>query len=184
MRDSLGVDSAIDARAAGLGPADLIFVFGTRLAVPAGIGAGLFKQGLAPFIVVTGGAARQPDGLNEAEHHRTLLLAAGVPNDSIVVENQSSNTQENVLFALPLIAQRHPNPRTVIAVVKRNHRRALVLLARHVPSLEQIFAVDYEVEARPGRVEKERRYLRELAAGGADLLVVSGHGWRRSGATY
>jgi uncharacterized SAM-binding protein YcdF (DUF218 family) len=82
--------------------------------------------------------------LNEAEHHRGLLLGAGLPADCIIFENQSSNTKKNVLFAVPLIEERQPRPPSVIAVVKRSHRRALITLARYAPSIERIYAVDYE----------------------------------------
>lgn len=174
------VDATIDARAPGLAAADLIFVFGTRLADPARIAGDLFRQRMAPFVVLTGGSVRQPDGLNEAEHHRDLLLAAGMPADSIILENRSSSTAENVLFALPLIEQRCPKPRSVIAVVKRNHRRALVTLARHTPSLQRIYAVDYAPVASPDRTDKELRYMRDLRAAGFDLLIADGSGWRRS----
>ena len=135
---------------------------------------------MAPFIVLTGGSVRQPDELNEAEHHRDLLLAAGVPADAIILENRSSSTEENVLFALPLIEQRCPSPRSVIAVVKRNHRRALVTLARHAPSLDRIYVTDYAPAASPDRTDKELRHMRDLSAAGFDLLIADGTGWRRS----
>ena len=176
----LPIDEAIDARAPGLGPADLIFVFGTRLAEPARRAADLFERRLAPYIVVTGGAGRQLDGLNEADHHRNLLVGAGVPAEQIIVENRSTHTLENILFAVPLINQRIPNPRIVTAVVKRSHRRALVLLARHMPTIERIYAVDYEAGMAHHRLEKELRYMRELMASGIDPLVADGHGWSRA----
>jgi uncharacterized SAM-binding protein YcdF (DUF218 family) len=176
----------MDARAPGLGPADLSFVFGTRLARPAELAADLFLNGLAPMVVVTGGSERQPDGLNEAEHHRDVLLSKGVPEHAIVVENRSTNTPENVLFALPMIGARCDRaPETVIAVVKRFHRRALITLARLMPSIERIYAVDYEPDValappNPDRTQRETTHLQALAAEGVDLLVADGNGWRRS----
>jgi len=176
----------MDARADGIGPADLIFVFGTRLAAPAELAAEQFLSGRAPVVVVTGGSSRQADGLNEAEHHRNVLLSLGVPLDAIIVENRSSTTPENVLFALPLIEARCGSmPTTVIAIVKRYHRRALVTLARYTPTIERIFAVDYEPDTglappSPDRPEREARHLESLLAEGVDLLIADGHGWRRS----
>lgn len=178
MNGALPVE--IDARAVGLAPADLIFVFGTRLRDPALLAAGLFGRGLSPRIVVTGGSSRQVDGLNEADHHCAVLLELGVPRDAIIVENASSNTVENVVFALAVLAELPP-PRTVIAVVKRHHRRALVTLALHVPSIERLYAVDYPAETRPGRIETEVRHMRALRGRGIDVLVADGEGWRRSG---
>jgi len=175
------IDAAIDARAPGLAAADLIFVFGTRLAEPALLAVDLYRRRLAPFVVLTGGCNRQQDGLNEAEHHRGLLLGAGVPADCIILENQSSNTMENVLFAVPLIEERQPRLRSVIAVVKRSHRRALINLARYAPSIERIYAVDYDAGLGAERVNKELRYICELVGAGIDPLVADGKGWRRSG---
>lgn len=173
------IDAAIDARAPGLAVADLIFVFGTRLAEPALLAVDLYRRQLAPFIVLTGGCNRQQDGLNEAEHHWDLLMGAGIPADCVILENQSSNTQENVLFAVPLIEERQPRPQSVIAVVKRSHRRALITLARYAPSIERIYAVDYDTEVSAERVSKEQRYMYELVGAGVDPLVADGKGWRR-----
>lgn len=176
----------MDARAPGLGPADLIFVFGTRLARPAELAADRFLDGLAPTVVVTGGSERQSDGLNEAEHHRDVLLARGVPEHAVIVENRSANTPENVLFAVPLIeALCERPPATVIAVVKRFHRRGLITLARYIPSVERIYAVDYEPDVAlappsPDRTQRETKHFESLAAEGVDLLIADGNGWRRT----
>lgn len=178
MSDALPVE--VDARAAGLAPADLIFVFGTRLRAPAVVAAGLFGQGLAPRIVVTGGSSRQVDDWNEADHHCAVLIELGVPRDAITVENASSTTLENVVFALPMLAELPP-AKKVITVVKRHHRRALVTLALHAPSIERLYAVDYPAETRNDRIAKEVQHMRALAERGIDLLVSDGEGWRRSG---
>jgi hypothetical protein len=58
-----GLDT-IDARADGLAPSDVIFIFGTRMDAPAVIAAELFHCGFAPLVVATGGAGRQHDHLN------------------------------------------------------------------------------------------------------------------------
>jgi hypothetical protein len=189
-RDEMALDRKImDARAPGLARADLIFVFRTRLALPAELAADHYLAGLAPLVVVTGGSSRQPDGLNEAEHHRDVLVARGVPHHAVIVESQSSTTPENVLFAIPLIEERCQQlPTTVIAVVKRFHRRALITLARYVPSVERLYAADYEPDATlappsPDRGQREALHFESMAAEGIDLLVADGHGWRRTSST-
>lgn len=176
----------MDARAPGLGSADLIFVFGTRLARPAELAADTYLEGLAPFVVVTGGSSRQADGLNEADHHRQVLLSRGVPESALIVENRSSTTPENVQYALPLIEERcGALPATVIAVVKRFHRRALITLAQYIPTVERIYAVDYEPDVSlappsPDRTQREAAYFESMASEGVDLLVADGNGWRRT----
>jgi hypothetical protein len=50
-RDEMALDRKImDARAPGLARADLIFVFGTRLVLPAELAADHYLAGLAPLV--------------------------------------------------------------------------------------------------------------------------------------
>lgn len=134
----------IDSNAGDVGGADVIMIFGTRHWTPAELAADLYLAGLAPLIVTTGGSDRHPKGLSEALVHRELLVAAGVPPGAVLAESKSLNTTENVTFALPLIEEAIGMPRSVIAVVKWYHRRALVTLGQHWPSVERIYAADYE----------------------------------------
>lgn len=168
----------IDPTAPGIVPCDLIFVFGTRLPEPARIAADLYLAGMAPRVLVTGGSARQADALHEAEHHRDLLVAAGVPDSAIVVEGSSTSTQENVDFGLDLLGDR---PRTVLAVVKRHHRRALLLLADAAPSIERICVAAYDqADVTADRLRREHERVAELLAAGVDPLVLDEPGWVRT----
>ncbi len=175
-----GVPELIDARCDGLGRADLIFVFGTREHEPARLAGDAYQAGLAPIVVVTGGAARQVDGLNEAQSHRQLLLHRGVPDSAILVEDRSTHTGENVDFALELLGARGLFPTTVVAVVKRHHRPALITLAAAAPSIETLYVLDYVAHLKPRRVEKEFDYVQRLSDGGTDLLRRTLNGWRRT----
>ena len=168
----------IDPTAPGIVASDLIFVFGTRLPEPAGIAADLFHAGMAPRILVTGGSARQADGLHEAEHHRDLLVAAGVPEAAIVVERRSTTTQENIDLGLALLDE---PPRTVIAVVKRHHRRALLLLAHAAPTIERICVAAYDPpDFGDDRPRREREAVARLLAEGYDPLRLDEPGWVRT----
>ena len=71
-------------------------------------------------------------------------------------------------------------PVTVITVVKRHHRRALITLARHVPSVHTMHALDYLSPLETRRIQKELDYVDRLAAEGIDLLRRTPSGWRRS----
>lgn len=185
----------IDSHAGAVEQADLILIFGTRHWTPADVAAELYFSGRAPVIVTTGGADRHPRGVSEAVVHQRLLLAAGVPAEAIIVESQSVNTVENVTLALPLIERSVGQVRTVIAVVKWNHRRALVTLAAHAPWIERIYAADYEPfdaarrihlsrtnwrDTYANRVRRETEYLQQMRANGFDLLTRTGAGWIRS----
>ncbi len=125
--------------------ADLIFIFGTLLLAPAHLAAAFYQRGIASLIVVTGGQNRTQPDYNEAEQHSAALIAAGVPAEAIIVENRSTNTLENVTFALPLIPRE--TIRSVLAICKWQHsRRALMTLKRHFPPGTRYYAATYEPE--------------------------------------
>jgi uncharacterized SAM-binding protein YcdF (DUF218 family) len=62
--------------------------------------ARLFKQKVAPVIVVSGGSGDlfDPD-FKEADLMKALLVELGVPGGKILVETRSRNTRENALYA-------------------------------------------------------------------------------------
>lgn len=93
-----------DASGDPLVPSDLILVLGRRLARdrPTDVflarlshAAELWRQGLAPRILVTGGLTGSAT-VSEAEAGRTWLLALGVPAEAVLVEDQSQHTLENL----------------------------------------------------------------------------------------
>ncbi len=130
-------------------PADLAFVFGTRLPEPAHLAADLFQGHLAKYIVLTGGSNRST-GVQEALLHTDLLLVRGVPEDRIILETSSVNTFQNVEFALAEISARLAleNIKGITAVVKWYHsRRCLMILKRHLPPGIRYYVESYEPEA-------------------------------------
>lgn len=142
--------------------ADLLFVFGSRFKTPAQLAADLYARQLAPLIVLTGGENRYT-GVNEAEAHYALLVEAGVPEDRLILENRSTNTLENVTFALRLIEQKVSlsSLGSVLAVCKWMHsRRALMTLKRHFPSGIRYYARTYT----PENVTRENWHLNPRAA--------------------
>ena len=54
----------------------------------------LFKSGLAPLIITTGGAARDPS-FSEGEVGRDYLVSRGVPDGAIIAETQSADTSQS-----------------------------------------------------------------------------------------
>lgn len=141
--------------------------FGTRLQRPAELAAELFHRGIAPVIVVTGGPSRH-DGRVEARLHESILLRSGVPSDAILVEDRSSHTGENVDFALALLDKHGVIPRTVAAVAKIYHRRALLALADRSPKTDVIFTATYDVPLTDQRRSKELRYYSDFVRRGVD----------------
>ncbi|QHW34487.1 YdcF family protein [Paenibacillus rhizovicinus] len=66
----------------------------------------LYKQGTAKNLIVTGGLDHNGSTLTEAEGMRNFLVAKGVPETAIVMENDARSTYENLLFSKPLAAKR------------------------------------------------------------------------------
>ena len=142
--------------------ADLAFVFGTRLSAPAYIASELYRNGVVPLVVLTGGMNRVT-GVNEAEQHLEILLSKGVPRDRIIIEDQSTNTAENVYLALPKMALsiELESIRSVIAVAKWFHsRRAIMTLKRYMPPGIRYFSYCYE----PAGISRAGWYLNDDSA--------------------
>jgi uncharacterized SAM-binding protein YcdF (DUF218 family) len=86
-------------------PADVIVVFGAAeyAGKPSPIfrarldhALALYKQGLAPFIITTGGNGEDPT-FSEGGVGREYLIAAGVPESKIIAETQGEDTNESAL---------------------------------------------------------------------------------------
>ncbi|MGE4369777.1 MAG: YdcF family protein [Burkholderiaceae bacterium] len=63
--------------------------------------AELFKAGRAPYIVVSGAALE--GNVSEAQIMANALRQQGVPNEAIIMENQSLTTHENALYTARLL---------------------------------------------------------------------------------
>ena len=63
----------------------------------------LHRAGVAPRILVTGGAVR-PGEPSEAEVYASVLMRAGVAADRVIVEPHATNTGENVALGMAAIA--------------------------------------------------------------------------------
>ena len=149
--------------------ADLVFVFGTRHPEPAYVAADLMKRGLGQFLVLTGG--KNPiNGVGEALTHLRIVLGQGVERERIIVESESTNTLENVVFAIPKVTERVVLDRvkSVVVATKWYHcRRAIMTLKRHLPPGICYFAAPCELEEiRRSNwwqsKEGERRVMKEL----------------------
>lgn len=126
---------------------DIALVFGTWDAWKESVdkAAALYKIGLVPKIIVSGGA-NPKSGVVEGDLMAKELKKVGVPEIDILRENRSRNTLENVLFSKEIIEREIglKNIHTIVAVVKNFHaRRALMTLRKHMPSHIQLRASAY-----------------------------------------
>jgi uncharacterized SAM-binding protein YcdF (DUF218 family) len=87
-----------------------------------------------------------------------LLELAGIDASRVVVEEESSTTEENVRFALPLLAERVDIAAVerVLVVAKWYHaRRAALLLRRALPPAVRYYVTSYE----PKRATRNQWHL-------------------------
>ena len=101
--------------------ADAILVLCSHDKAVAERGAQLFLAGLAPLLIFSGGLGAITKHLwsePEADQFAAIAIAMGVPRSSILIENQSTNTGENVRFTRRLLAEKGLDPRTFIVVQK------------------------------------------------------------------
>jgi uncharacterized SAM-binding protein YcdF (DUF218 family) len=104
-----------------LATADAILVLCSHDTRVAEYGAQLYLDRWAPLLIFSGGLGsitgrlwREP----EADQFAAIAAGRGVPRGSILVENASTNTGENILFTRKLLAARSLDPRTFIVVQK------------------------------------------------------------------
>ena len=83
--------------------------------------AELWHQGFAPWVCFSGGLGRNTSSLwskSEAERFAAIAMAAGVPGERILLEDQSTNSAENLLFTPKVLAEAGVRAEKIIAVHK------------------------------------------------------------------
>ena len=128
-----------------LKPADLLFVFGTRLdeRLRAAEACRLWREGLFHWAIVSGGVT-PGSHLSECAIIKPLMVEGGVPADRILEEHRATNTGENVIFSLPIIdaALGLTNIRSVICLGNSwTARRYPMTLHRHWPEVEKMLVM-------------------------------------------
>lgn len=77
-------------------------------------------------VIVTCGAKGADEPMPEADFMRTWLIANGVPQDSVLAENQSFNTRENIANAVSLLSS-HAVNRLLIVTSDYHLPRAIAI---------------------------------------------------------
>jgi uncharacterized SAM-binding protein YcdF (DUF218 family) len=123
-------------------PSDCILVLGSHDLRVADRGAELYLQGLAPILIFSGGLGNVTKGIwkdPEADRFARIALDKGVPAEAIFIENQSTNTGENILFTQRLLEDKGLHPRTFLLVQKPYmERRSYATFKKHWPDKELI----------------------------------------------
>ena len=113
--------------------AEIILAAGSHdLRVPR-YAAKLFLEGRAPWLVCSGGLGKITDGLwqePEAVLFARECIALGVPKERIIVEDQATNTGENIIRSRALLEARGLFPKTGILVCKPYMAKRTLATAR------------------------------------------------------
>jgi uncharacterized SAM-binding protein YcdF (DUF218 family) len=120
-----------------LAPADAILVLGSHDTRVAERAVDIWEANLAPRLIFSGGLGRLTEGLwdqSEAELFRDIALERGVPEEKILVENQSTNSGENFRFTEQLLRNRNLFDRLQSFIVVQKpymERRAYATFKKH-----------------------------------------------------
>ena len=105
--------------------------------------AELYHQGYAPWVVFSGGLGRNTASLwttSEAERFAAIAIAEGVPPERIILERESTNSAENLLFTPKVLMQHGIVAEKIIAVHKPYmERRLWAAMGVYWPQIHAVF---------------------------------------------
>ncbi len=120
---------------------DAIFAFGHNLARTPEQAVHLYHLGLAPSVIVTGhiGVRKTllPVGFKtQGDFFADVLIKHGVPESRIIVEKQSCNTLENVVFGIRAAQVAGLSPKSLILCAVPPHlRRCRLTFSKQFPDI-------------------------------------------------
>jgi uncharacterized SAM-binding protein YcdF (DUF218 family) len=110
----------------GIEPSDVILVPGGSHPQLMERASELFHQGLAPYILPSGGSTPNVSS-TEWEFLRDVCVSLGVPERAILREDKASNTFENARFSWLELQQQGIRVKKAILVCKSYHTRRALL---------------------------------------------------------
>lgn len=120
--------------------ADVIWALGSHDLRVADRVAELWRQGLAPWVVMSGGLGNFTEGVfhqPEANLFAERAIELGVPEEVVLIENLSTNTGENVSLTQRVLDQSGVSAKTAIAVQKPYmERRTYATIRAQWPELD------------------------------------------------
>jgi uncharacterized SAM-binding protein YcdF (DUF218 family) len=99
--------------------------------------AELYLEGWAPLVIMSGGLGNFTQEMwkeKEADKFAATAIQRGVPADAILIENQSANTGENIMFTQQLLKAKGLELQRFIVVQKPYmERRSYATFKKHWP---------------------------------------------------
>lgn len=121
-----------------LRPMDAIFALGSNDLRVAERAADLYNQGYGQYVICAGGNGKGSDFTRpEAEMFGDVVLQKGIPKDKLILEPNSTNTGENVLFVKKLLQEKDLHFNSFILVQKPYmERRTYATFRKQWPEAE------------------------------------------------
>lgn len=119
----------------------------------------LYKQGLAPLIVLSGGLGKHPP--TEAEAMASLCRDAGIADQALLLEDRSTTTFENVAFSAALLQTRGLS--RVLVVSNAYHLPRIKLCFRYI-GFDTLGSAPPSEAASTKHQRVLQAWLREIAA--------------------
>jgi uncharacterized SAM-binding protein YcdF (DUF218 family) len=123
---------------------DVILALGSNDLRVADYAAELYLRGWAPLLLFSGNAGaltRERFNRPEAEIFAEIALRKGVPESAMLIEAESTNTGENVVFSRRLLESKGTDPGSLILVQKPYmERRAYATFMNFWPGMRVIVA--------------------------------------------
>ena len=142
-----------------ISPADVILIPGSNHPPLMEEASTLYKEGMAPFILPSGGYKAHV-GSTEWVYLKSIGLAFGIPEEVILKEDQAQHTLENARFSLEVLKSRGIEFEKVIIVCKAIHsRRALMSYQEAFPNTTE-FMVKQVLDRQ--ELTKDNWYLSEF----------------------
>ncbi len=151
-----------------LQPADMLFVFGTRVeeSLRAQAACRLWREGYFRHAIVSGGVT--PGGEeSECAVIKRAMVDGGIPADLILEEHRATNTGENVILSLPVIdaALGLANIGSVICLGNSwTARRYPMTLHRHWPEATKMLVTIDSFGVPRGRWHTHPEFRRRVLA--------------------
>ncbi|SFO81188.1 YdcF family protein [Enterovibrio norvegicus] len=140
---------------------DCIFVLGSNDVRVAEQAAALYHQGLAPYVMISGGKGRFTEDAfekSEAETFAEILIDEGVPASALLLEKKATNSGENITLSYALMKEKGLSFQRLLLVQKPfMERRAFATFMKQWPEPVQsvlvtsqaVSLIDYPNEDLP-----------------------------------
>lgn len=117
--------------------ADVLLVLCSHDTRVAEYAAKLYLHGFAPYVIFSGGSGVLTKDIfdkPESEVFAEIAINAGVPEDNVILESESTNTGENILFTYRLLQEQERNFESFILIQKPYmERRTYATFAKQWP---------------------------------------------------